>query len=82
MTALLTGSSHALPAPMGQQALWDGFFREHYADARLARSVWRHSAIETRRGVVNPAEEDISGGAPPPGCSASWPRRCRWARAR
>ena len=60
MTALLTGSSHALPAPMGQQALWDGFFREHYADARLARSVWKHSAITTRRGVVNPAEEDIS----------------------
>jgi predicted naringenin-chalcone synthase len=60
MTALITGSAHALPAPMGQSALWDGFFREHYADARLARSVWRNSAIETRRGVVNPAEEDIS----------------------
>jgi predicted naringenin-chalcone synthase len=54
MTALLTGSSHALPAPMGQQALWDGFFRDHYADARLARKVWQHSAITTRRGVVDP----------------------------
>jgi predicted naringenin-chalcone synthase len=61
MTAVLTGSAHALPAPMGQSALWDGFFRDHYADARLARSVWRNSAIETRRGVVNPTEEDISG---------------------
>ena len=61
MTAALTGAAHALPAPMDQQALWDGFFREHYADARLARKVWEHSAIRTRRGVVDPTTEDISG---------------------
>ena len=29
MTAALTGAAHALPAPMDQQALWDGFFRDH-----------------------------------------------------
>ncbi len=61
MTAVLTGAAHALPAPMDQQALWDGFFRDHYADARLARKVWEHSAITTRRGVVDPTTEDISG---------------------
>jgi predicted naringenin-chalcone synthase len=61
MTAALTGAAHALPAPMDQQALWDGFFREHYNDARLARKVWEHSAITTRRGVVDPTSEDISG---------------------
>lgn len=61
MTAVLTGAAHALPAPMDQEALWDGFFREHYADARLARKVWEHSAIRTRRGVVDPTTEDISG---------------------
>ena len=61
MTAVLTGASSALPAPMDQQALWDGFFRDHYADARLARKVWEHSAISTRRGVVDPTVEDISG---------------------
>ena len=61
MTAALTGASHALPAPMDQQHLWDGFFREHYNDARLARKVWEHSAIATRRGVVDPTTEDISG---------------------
>lgn len=61
MTAALTGAAHALPAPMDQEALWDGFFREHYADARLARKVWEHSAIRTRRGVVDPTTEDISG---------------------
>ena len=59
--AALTGAAHALPAPMDQQALWDGFFRDHYADARLARKVWEHSAIRTRRGVVDPTQEDISG---------------------
>jgi alkylresorcinol/alkylpyrone synthase len=58
---VVTGSAHALPPPMDQQALWDGFFREHYADARLARKVWEHSAIRTRRGVVDPTSEDISG---------------------
>ena len=61
MTAALTGAAHALPAPMDQEALWTGFFREHYADARLARKVWEHSAIRTRRGVVDPTTEDISG---------------------
>jgi alkylresorcinol/alkylpyrone synthase len=58
---LVTGAGRALPPPMRQQALWDGYFRDHYADARLARKVWEHSAIETRRGVVDPTQEDISG---------------------
>ena len=58
--AVLTGSARALPPPMGQQHLWDGYFKDHYADARLARKVWEHSAIETRRGVVDPTTEDIS----------------------
>ncbi len=58
--AVLTGAGQALPAPMDQQGLWDGFFREHYADARLARKVWQSSGITTRRGVVDPSQEDIS----------------------
>ena len=61
MTAALTGAGHALPAPMDQQALWDGYFKDHYADDRLARKVWKHSAITTRRGVVDPTSEDVSG---------------------
>ena len=60
MTARITGAGHALPPPMDQTALWDGFFRDHYGDAPLARKVWQHSAIETRRGVVDPTAEDIS----------------------
>ena len=60
MSAAVTGAGHALPAPMEQQALWDGFFREHYADARIARKVWQSAAILTRRGVVDPTSEDVS----------------------
>ncbi len=60
MTASVVGHGRALPPPMGQQHLWDGFFREHYNDARLARKVWEKSGISTRRGVVDPVQEDIS----------------------
>ena len=59
-SANLTGRGHALPASMDQQALWDGYFREHYADDRVARTVWKRSGITTRRGVVDPTQEDIS----------------------
>ena len=59
--AQLTGAGHALPPPMDQQALWDGYFKDHYADDRLAAKVWKHSAITTRRGVVDPTQEDVSG---------------------
>ena len=60
VTAVITGHGHALPAAMSQQGLWDGYFREHYADARVARRVWAHSGITTRHGVVNPVVEDVS----------------------
>lgn len=59
--ARVTGAGHALPAPMDQQGLWDDYFREHYADDRIARKVWEKSGIVTRRGVVDPRQEDISG---------------------
>ena len=60
MTAVVTGQGHALPPPMSQQGLWDGYFREHYGDARVARTVWAHSGITTRHGVVSPLVEDVS----------------------
>jgi predicted naringenin-chalcone synthase len=60
MTASLIGAGSALPAPMTQQDLWDGYFRDHYADDRVARKVWEHSGITTRHGVVNPLHEDVS----------------------
>ena len=60
MPSRVTGAGHAVPAPMGQQALWDGYFSEHYADDRVARRVWQSSGITTRHGVVDPTREDIS----------------------
>ncbi len=61
MTAVITGHGQALPPAMSQRALWDGYFRDHYGDARVARTVWEHAGITTRRGVVDPTKEDISG---------------------
>ncbi|MCW2601017.1 MAG: Naringenin-chalcone synthase [Frankiales bacterium] len=61
MRAVITGHGQALPPAMSQRELWDGFFRAHYGDARVARKVWEHSGISTRRGVVDPTKEDISG---------------------
>ena len=60
MSAAIIGHGHALPPAMSQQGLWEGFFRRHYRDHGLARTVWEHSGITTRRGVVDPTREDIS----------------------
>lgn len=57
----VTGAAHAVPAPMPQDALWDGFFREHYLDDERARRIWASTGIETRHGVVDPRVEDVSG---------------------
>jgi alkylresorcinol/alkylpyrone synthase len=58
--SVITGHGHALPPAMSQQGLWDGYFREHYSDDRVARTVWKRSGITTRCGVVDPTVEDIS----------------------
>lgn len=60
VTAVVTGHGQALPPAMRQQDLWDGYFRDHYRDHPLARTVWAKSGITTRRGVVDPTREDIS----------------------
>ena len=58
--ATITGHGHALPPVLSQQVLWDGYFRAHYRDHPLARAVWQKSGITTRRGVVDPTQEDVS----------------------
>ncbi len=60
VSATIAGAGSALPPPMSQAELWEGFFRAHYADARVARQVWKSAGIHTRHGVVNPVQEDIS----------------------
>ncbi len=58
---MAVGQGAAVPPPMSQAALWEGFFRDHYAGNRTAERVWRSAGIATRHGVVNPVDEDVSG---------------------
>ncbi len=60
MTALVTGRAAALPPPMRQDALWDGFFAEHYSGSELAQRIFQRSGVDQRHGVVNPVQEDVS----------------------
>jgi len=60
VVAVLTGLSHAVPAAVGQQALWDGFFAEHYGNRALARRLFAASGVTTRHAVANPLDEDLS----------------------
>ncbi|MGH3600654.1 MAG: type III polyketide synthase [Pseudonocardiaceae bacterium] len=56
----VTGIGHAVPAPIGQRELWDGFFAGRYAGVRSAAQVFASAGVQTRHTVVNPAVEDIS----------------------
>lgn len=58
--ATVAGIATAVPAPMDQQALWDGYFSRHYGGSKLAERVWASSGIVTRHGVVDPTVEDVS----------------------
>lgn len=58
--ALVTGMAHAVPAPMTQDDLWEGYFSEHYANNPLAKRLWRNAGIRRRHGVVDPTVEDVS----------------------
>ena len=59
-TARIAGLATAVPAPMDQQALWDGYFAKHYAGSKLAERVWASSGVVTRHGVADPLAEDVS----------------------
>lgn len=58
--AVIAGSAYAVPAALGQRELWDGYFRDHYADDRMARRVWASCGVERRHGVVDPRDEDVA----------------------
>jgi len=57
----VTGRGLAVPAEMHQDTLWEGFFAEHYGHSRIARRVWQRSGVQTRHGVADPRQEDVSG---------------------
>ncbi|MGY1668302.1 type III polyketide synthase [Geodermatophilus sp. SYSU D00696] len=68
--ALLTGAGAALPAPLDQDAAWEGFFARHYEGVRAARRIWSSAGVRTRHAVANPIDEDLS----------SWTTGARMAR--
>jgi predicted naringenin-chalcone synthase len=51
---------HALPAAFSQEAVWQGFFAEHYRDVGLAEQLFTNSGVRTRHTVANPVDEDLS----------------------
>ena len=59
--AFLTGAGRALPATYEQDAVWEGFFAQHYAGVRSAERIFRSSGVRTRHAVANPIDEDLSG---------------------
>ena len=58
--AVVTGGGSALPAALDQEAAWDGFFAEHYADVRAAKRIFLGAGVRTRHAVANPLDEDLS----------------------
>ncbi|WP_114452183.1 type III polyketide synthase [Halopolyspora algeriensis] len=62
MSATITGIGTALPeAAAGQQTLWDGFFRNHFAGSRVAERIFAGSGVRRRHTVADPLAEDLSG---------------------
>lgn len=59
--AVLTGVGAALPAPVDQDAVWEGFFARHYAGVRAARRIFAGAGVRTRHAVANPLDEDLTG---------------------
>jgi predicted naringenin-chalcone synthase len=60
VTARVAGIATAVPGPMDQQELWDGYFARHYGGSEKARRVWASSGVTTRHGAVDPLVEDVS----------------------
>ncbi|MCT2583128.1 type III polyketide synthase [Actinophytocola sp. S1-96] len=61
MTAVLTGIGTALPPVTDQRALWDGYFRDHFAGGRAAERIFTGAGVVRRHAVVSPLDQDLSG---------------------
>lgn len=59
-TAHITGFGIATPEDVAQDALWEGFFARHFAEAPAAGRVFRSARVRRRHAVVNPLVEDVS----------------------
>ncbi len=59
-TAHITGFGIALPDPVDQDTLWDGYFARHFAEVPVAGRLFRGAQVRRRHAVVNPVLEDAS----------------------
>lgn len=60
--AAIAGVGVALPGEqLCQQAIWDGFFRNHFAATRSAERIFAAAGVRTRHAAANPLTEDVSG---------------------
>jgi alkylresorcinol/alkylpyrone synthase len=60
--AAIAGIGVALPgAALDQQAVWEGFFRRHFAGGRTAERIFAGCGVRCRHAVANPLTEDVSG---------------------
>lgn len=57
---VITAIASAFPPALAQDALWNGFFKEHYGDRRAARLAYFATGIRERHAVVDPRDEDLS----------------------
>ena len=62
-SAVVTGSGSALPASVGQDDVWEGYFARHYEGVRAARRIFRGPGCSSRHAAVNPLDEDSRGWA-------------------
>lgn len=62
VSAAIAGIGTALPGPAtDQKALWDGFFRTHFAASPVAERIFAGSGVCRRHTVADPLVEDLSG---------------------
>lgn len=59
-TPVIAGIGWATPGSAEQDALWSGFFADHYDQARLARRLFTSVGVQRRHAAVNPLVEDCS----------------------
>ncbi|MFD0557668.1 putative naringenin-chalcone synthase [Stackebrandtia endophytica] len=60
VTPVIAGYGVAVPPPMRQDDLWDGFFVNHTDGTDRSMRIFRNAGVDTRHGVVNPIKEDVS----------------------
>ena len=68
--ASITSYGLAVPQAIQQSELWNGFFAGHYGGNPVAERMFRAVGVDTRHGVVNVVDEDVS----------SWPTSRRMRR--